>query len=110
MNFPFTQVLSRPTYVFSEDTSKTHADKFRGILRHKPPRPVTLQEPQCLFVFDEADRDDANRLYLALHNGIGSFPSIRQFVGITVTRKKLDALRIPSALMRTGGTELRNAV
>ncbi|MGA2497717.1 MAG: Piwi domain-containing protein [Tepidisphaeraceae bacterium] len=110
MNYPSTQFLTRPSYVFSDDKAHTHADKFRGILRYKPLRPSKIIAPQCLFIFDTADRDNANRLYLALKNGIGSFPGIQQFVGIAVSRDKLDALRLPSDLIRGGGAGLYSAV
>src|SRR5690349_17914567 len=99
MIYPSSQTLTRPSYVFSDDGLNTHADKFRGILRYKPLRMPKVADPRCLFIFDVADRDDANRLYMALQNGIGSFPGIRQFIGVNVDRTKLEALRLPSQLV-----------
>jgi Piwi domain len=111
MIYPASQVLSRPSYVFSDDGKNTHTDKFRGILRYKPLHLPRITEPRCLFIFDEADRDEANRLYLAFHKGIGSFPGMRQFIGVTVGRDKLlDALRLPSNTFHGAGKKLYDVV
>src|ERR1035437_8263911 len=95
MQFPSIRQISRPVYVFSEDGANTHIDKFRGMLSFSPLHAARTPNPHYLFIFSEDDRDYANQLYFALRNGIASFPGSDQFVGISISKDRLEALRIP---------------
>ena len=95
MRFPCVRQINRPVYVFSEDGANTHVDKFRGLLRFSPLRAAPIPNPHYLFIFSQDDRDYANQLYFALRNGMASFPGSDQFVGVSISKDRLEALRIP---------------
>jgi len=57
-------------------------------------KPVHVRAPHCLFIFMEHDRERANKLYLALRNGIGSFPGCNRLVGVTLDRPQAERLLI----------------
>lgn len=69
-------LLNKSGYLFSPgDPTAVHEDKMRGIIKFGPYRKVT-HTPKIAFVFPEGHRDSANRLYLALRNGIGLFKGL----------------------------------
>lgn len=95
MIFPHIYKLKQPTYSYSHDDSSTHSDKLRGLLRYSPLNVARTQNPHCLFVYTEEDRDHANQLYLALRNGIARFPGCKQLTGITLERDTVEAVKVP---------------
>lgn len=52
------------------------SDRLRGLVANGPFRPITLDHPRFGFVFPSENRDDANRLFQALKNGIGYFRGV----------------------------------
>jgi hypothetical protein len=67
-------VLPTVTFAFGQNKS---ADKFRGLQMFGPHREVAVsQPPRFGFVFPSEYRDHANRLYLALKNGVGYFRGV----------------------------------
>jgi hypothetical protein len=80
-----------------------HTDKFRGLLRFSPFQAAQITNPVCLFIFcdDGRDKDIANELYFILRKGLGSFPGIEQFTGVSISRDRLDALRLDPALFHS---------
>lgn len=102
MPYPHQRFLRRPVYVFSEDGAHTHTDKFRGMLKYAPLKSARVPDPNYLFIFREDERDFANRLYLALRNGIASFPGSGQFAGVSIGREQVDSLRLPPSSIEPG--------
>src|SRR5438309_9805341 len=92
MRYPNVWTLHRPKYVFGDN--QTFADKLRGLTKYQPMKPVHVRAPHCLFIFMEHDRERANKLYLALRNGIGSFPGCNRLVGVTLDRPQAERLLI----------------
>jgi hypothetical protein len=57
-----------------EGSRGTNSDRFRGLRLFGPyARPTGGDSPKIAFVFPSEYRDEANRLYLALRNGVGNF-------------------------------------
>ena len=100
MRFPNVRQIRRPVYVFSEDGSHCHVDKFRGLLRYSPLKPASTTNPSYLFIFRQDDRNFANQLYFSLRNGIASFPGSQQFVGVSIAKDRLDSLRLPAEIFK----------
>lgn len=110
MQCPFAYALTRPLYVYSEDGTHTHSDKLRGLLKYSPLRAATTTEPRCLFVFRDEDRDHANRLYLALRNGIAKFPGCKQLAGVSIEKSLVEPLRVVAGSGEDLGRAFYNAV
>ncbi len=110
MSFPHTYHLKRPLYAFSADGSRTHRDKHRGLLTFSPLQPATTPEPRCLFIFTEDDSDHANRLYLALRNGIARFPGCKRLVGISLEKLNVEPVRVAVSLDKPLGASFYRAV
>lgn len=67
------QILAPVQFAFRDEQSRT--DKLRGLVEFGPYS--DLSHSPCLgFVFPDEYRDLANRLYLSLKNGIGSFKGV----------------------------------
>ncbi|MHB0876620.1 MAG: Piwi domain-containing protein [Anaerolineae bacterium] len=96
--YPAVIHLGRPAYTYSVGGKRALAtDKMRGLIRHGPLKPARSEQPVCLFVFDESDRDYANRLYLTLRNGIGSFPGCKRLVGLSLESSSVEAVRVSTS-------------
>lgn len=94
MEFPFSFQLQRPRYAFSEDATRTHVDRHRGLLTYAPLREAPITEPNILFIFVEEDRDHGNQLYLALRNGIAKFPGCKQLIGVHLEKNNVEPVRV----------------
>lgn len=69
------QNLARPTYVLGGDSR--HASPLRGLKAAGPYKHGDCpRKPRLLFVFADEFKDLANRLFLALRNGIGPFQGV----------------------------------
>lgn len=95
MNFPFKYKLKRPLYKYSEAGDQLNQDKLRGLLQNSPLKEARSNVPDCIFVFTEDDRDHANQLYIALKNGIASFPGCKKLAGVNLTQDTVEAIRVP---------------
>jgi hypothetical protein len=98
MNFPQLWRLRRPLYRFAE--GQVYQDKLRGLRKFKPVQFSSVRSPHCLFVFMEQDRELANKLYLALRNGVGTFPGCAVLTGIHLEKTQAEKLLVRS---RPGG-------
>jgi hypothetical protein len=78
-------------FSFAGDTSGVaHADRFRGLRLHGPyARPSGNETPTIGFVFPSEFRDDANHLYLAIRNGVGSFPGMSSTFQIPIEKDRV---------------------
>ena len=67
------QILPAVQFAFKDEQSR--ADKLRGLVEFGPYKDLP-RAPVLGFVFPDEYRDQANRLYLSLKNGIGSFKGV----------------------------------
>jgi len=96
MNYPSLYYVGQHLrYCYSEDQQRTHEDKLRGLIRHGPLRKAPNTHPHCLFVFLDSSRDDANKLYLYLRNGIEKFPGCSRLTGVSVEKDTVASVRVP---------------
>jgi hypothetical protein len=76
-----------PPVIFAFNNKKG-ADKFRGLQDFGPHQQIkTNGQPTFGFVFPSQYRDYANRLYLALKNGIGYFRGVESAFRFTLDRE-----------------------
>src|SRR6266540_1006837 len=92
MVYPQVWHLERPAYIFGG--GNTFPDKLRGLTKFAPVKFSRIRSPHCLFIFMEQDRERANKLYLALRNGIGSFAGCARLTGITLEKSQAEKLLI----------------
>ncbi len=68
-------------------------DRFRGLQQFGPYRPLSVQHaPRFGFVFPTEYRDDANKLYLALRNGIGYFKGLERTFRVPLQRDQVEPI------------------
>ena len=73
MNFPL-RCITTPHFRFNlSSDDAVSSDKFRGLQKYGPYQLPTVQRPLIGFVFPKQLRDLANRLYLAIRNGVGPY-------------------------------------
>lgn len=63
---------------------------YMGILRNGPFATTPLAHVNMFFVFDEADRETAKKLYKDFKEGIGSFPSLEKLLSTKINIAKED--------------------
>lgn len=70
-----------------DNPAAKHAERFRGLQLYGPySRPTNGSKPTIAFVFPTEFKDDANRLYLALRNGVGYFKGLPTTLQVTVEK------------------------
>lgn len=79
-------LLPAVQFAFRDDQSRS--DKLRGLLDFGPYRDLT-GKPTFGFVFPNEYRDYANRLYLALKNGIGSFNGVESMFRFPLSKDQV---------------------
>jgi len=72
--------------------SGTGTDRFRGLQQYGPNRPLGTKQPRFCFVFPSEFRDDANRLYLALKNGIGYFKGLERTFRFSLQKDQVEPI------------------
>jgi hypothetical protein len=69
------------------------ADRFRGLQNFGPYRAIPGGHEPCFgFVFPTEFRDDANKLYLALRNGIGYFKGLERMFRIPLQKNTVEPI------------------
>lgn len=68
--------------VFSEN--HTHFNPYNGLKEYGPYQTAANGDYQFFFIFNEEDRDHANKLYGYLTKGLKGFPGIFRFSGVEV--------------------------
>lgn len=68
--------------VFSEN--HTHFNPYNGLKEYGPYQSATNDRYRFFFIFNEADRDHANKLYGYLTKGLKGFPGLFRFAGVEV--------------------------
>ena len=80
-------VLDPVHFQFNDDQIST--DKLRGIHKYGPYLPLVVQEPCCAFVFPSGCSAYANRLYVALKNGIGCFRGVENTFRYKLSKERV---------------------
>ncbi|MGO9374078.1 MAG: Piwi domain-containing protein [Syntrophobacteraceae bacterium] len=95
-NFTPLQTFGVQPRIYEFDTSGQCSDfaQYRGIQKYGPLKFSDVKYPRFIFVFDKRDKDLANKLYLSLKNGIGTFPGLKKFFGIEITKEALIGIRV----------------
>ncbi len=71
--------------------SGTGIDRFRGLQQFGPYSPLPLDHaPRFGFVFPTEYRDDANKLYLALRNGLGYFKGLERTFRVSLQKDQVE--------------------
>ncbi len=72
--------------IFGEN--QTHFNPYNGLKEHGPYQSIAGQNYKFFFIFHEADKEYANKLYACLTKGLKGFPGLFRFVGIEVRLDK----------------------
>ncbi|HXM80421.1 MAG TPA: Piwi domain-containing protein [Burkholderiales bacterium] len=71
----------------------TGIDRFRGLQQFGPYKALPLDRaPRFSFVFPTEYRDDANKLYLALRNGIGYFKGLERTFRLSLQKDQVEPI------------------
>jgi hypothetical protein len=93
VRFEALQLAQKPFLFGSGSAAATHTEKYRGLQRHGPYRPLALTGgPRLGFVFPTEFRDAANRLFLALKNGVGYFRGAESLLHMPITKDNVFAI------------------
>lgn len=68
--------------------NRSHFSPYSGLKEYGPNKPLENSNYRFIFIFNEADKDYANRLYGYLTKGVKSYPGLLQFVGIQLVLDK----------------------
>lgn len=80
-------ILDPVHFQFHDDQIST--DKLRGLRQYGPYLPLDVQEPCCGFVFPSGCSGYANRLYVALKNGVGYFRGVENTFRYTLRKDRV---------------------
>lgn len=94
---------------FEFGNGQSGPDKLRGIVTHGPFRVLPTESPRFGFVFPVECRDSANRLFLALKNGIGYFRGVENTFRFTLSREQVFAIPVSGVELSSRGNHRRNA-
>jgi len=83
-------LLSPIRFAFRDNNSLP--DKLRGLQEFGPFSPSTPGIPKFGFVFPTEYRDDANKLYLVLKNGVGPFKGVETTFRFPLRREQVSAV------------------
>jgi hypothetical protein len=84
-------------------------DKLRGLLAFGPFRGLATNNPQLGFVFPNESRDQANRLFLALKNGIGLFRGVENTFRFALSREQVFSIPVAGVQLSFAADHERNA-
>lgn len=82
---------------FNNEPGAIHQDRLKGLLKYGPFRQIP-QSPRIAFVFPEGKNNYANRLFLALKNGIGAFKGVESLFRMEFSKESVfpvTGFRIP---------------
>jgi len=83
------RIYSTSGFRFSSQRPEcVHPDKLRGLVKFGPYQTINTA-PRIGFVFPEGYRDYANKLYLALHNGIGYFKGLSTLLKVQFEKSQV---------------------
>lgn len=72
--------------VFGEN--QTHFSPYNGLKEYGPYQSIHGQNYKFFFIFHEADKEYANKLYACLTKGLKGFPGLFRFVGVELRLDK----------------------
>lgn len=83
------KAYSLPPVQFAFAGANCGPDKLRGLMAYGPFKPVPIARPRFGFFFPADRRDDANKLYLALKNGIGLFRGVENTFRFALSKQQV---------------------
>lgn len=84
-------------------------DKLRGVVTHGPFRALGVQRPRFGFVFPVECRDSANKLFLALKNGIGLFRGVENTFRFALSKEQVFPIPVSGVELSSRPNHPRNA-
>ena len=84
-------------------------DKLRGLLAFGPFRNLAASKPRLGFVFPNESRDQANKLFLALKNGIGLFRGVENTFRFGLSREQVFSVPVAGVQLSFAADHERNA-
>src|SRR5262249_37756279 len=84
-------------------------DKLRGLLAFGPFRSLPASKPRLGFVFPAESRDQANRLFLALKNGIGLFRGVENTFRFALSREQVFSVPVAGVQLAFSADHESNA-
>lgn len=85
------------------------ADKLRGLLAYGPYQALKEINPRFGFVFPSESRDHANRLFLALKNGIGLFRGAENTFRFGLSREQVFSIPVTGVQQSSSADHEHNA-
>lgn len=98
-----------PPVEFSFGNGQSGPDKLRGLVTHGPFQPLTIEKPRIGFVFPQESRDAANKLFLALKNGIGLFRGVENTFRFALSREQVFPIPVNGVQLSSRADHARNA-
>src|SRR5206468_2652898 len=84
-------------------------DKLRGLLAYGPYRGLKEINPRFGFVFPSESREYANRLFLALKNGIGLFRGVENTFRFGLSREQVFSIPVTGVQLSPSADHEQNA-
>jgi len=94
---------------FSFGNGQCGPDKLRGLVTHGPFTPLTIERPRFAFVFPVECKDSANKLFLALKNGIGLFRGVENTFRFALSKEQVFAIPVSGVQLSSRADHARNA-
>jgi hypothetical protein len=98
-----------PAVEFSFGNGQTGPDKLRGLVTNGPFQRLTSERPRFGFVFPQESRDSANKLFLALKNGIGLFRGVENTFRFTLSTEQVFPIAVSGVQLSPRADHARNA-
>jgi hypothetical protein len=98
-----------PAVEFSFGNGQSGPDKLRGLVTHGPFRRLNNERPLFGFVFPQESNDSANKLFLALKNGIGLFRGVENTFRFTLSRDQVFPIAVSGVEVSPNADHSKNA-
>jgi hypothetical protein len=98
-----------PPVEFSFGNGQSGPDKLRGLVSYGPFQPLTNERPRFGFVFPSESRDSANKLFLALKNGIGLFRGVENTFRFTLSSDQVFPIPVSGVQLSSSADHTENA-
>lgn len=90
------RVLNKASNLLEFSGGNTHFSNFQGLKNYGPYEDVVADNVKIFFVFDEQDKDLANKLFQYLKKGLKGFPGLEKLVGIPMDLDASKTIRFSS--------------
>jgi Piwi domain len=103
------KAFTLPPVQFAFSGANCGPDKLRGLTAYGPFRPVPMEHPRFGFFFPADRRDDANKLYLALKNGIGLFRGVENTFRFSLGKQQVFPVPVAGVELGARADHSKNA-